>query len=262
MQPLRIPIWREARVALERAALSRDPVLKGQGVARGDGRPVLLIPGFMAGDLSLSLMAGWLGRLGYEPCRAGIRANVDCTARALERLEGQLERLAERHDRPVGIIGHSRGGSMARVLAVRRPELVHQIVCLGSPLTDQLAVHPLVRAQVEAVAVLGSIGLSGFFSRDCALGECCAEVRENAVAPFPAGVAFTSIYTRADGIVDWRACLDGAAELVEVHSSHCGMAVSGEVFTAIGRALAPEVPVRMGRRSTVVAVRPARALAA
>ena len=57
MNPLRIPIWQEARIGLERAALSRDPVLRGQGVARGDGMPVLLIPGFMAGDLSLSLMS-------------------------------------------------------------------------------------------------------------------------------------------------------------------------------------------------------------
>src|SRR5947209_16121903 len=103
MNPLRIPIWREARIGLERAALSRDPVLRGQGVARGDGRPVLLIPGFMAGDLSLGVMGRWLRDIGYEPCRAGIRANVDCTGRALGRLEAQLERLAERHGRSVTI---------------------------------------------------------------------------------------------------------------------------------------------------------------
>src|SRR5436309_1073838 len=75
MFQLQIPIWREARVAYERAALSRDPVLRGQGVPRGDGRPVLLVPGFMAGDLSLGLMGRWLRQIGYAPCRAGIRAN-------------------------------------------------------------------------------------------------------------------------------------------------------------------------------------------
>src|SRR5437588_5314290 len=133
LHELRIPIWRETRIALERAALSRDPVLRGHGVPRGDGRPVLLIPGFMAGDLSLGVMAAWLRSLGYRPCRAGIRANVDCSARALERLEGQLERLADRHGQKVSVVGHSRGGSMARVLAVRRPDLVRAIVCLGSP---------------------------------------------------------------------------------------------------------------------------------
>jgi pimeloyl-ACP methyl ester carboxylesterase len=261
MRQLRIPIWREARIGFERAALNRDPVLRGQGVPRGDGAPVLLIPGFMAGDLTLSVMAGWLARLGYEPSRAGMRANVDCSTRALDRLEVELERLAERHQRRVSVIGHSRGGSMARVLAVRRPELVDAIVCLGSPLTDQLAVHPVVRMHVEAVAALGGLGVPGFFSRACADGECCAGTRELAAAPFPPGVRFTSIYTRSDGIVDWKCCLDAAAEHVEVHSSHCGMAVNADVFRVIGRALAPEVAVEH-HRSTVVAVRAAQALAA
>ncbi len=261
MNPLRIPIWGEARIGLERVALSRDPVLRGQGVARGDGLPVLLIPGFMAGDLSLSLMGSWLGRLGYEPCRAGIRANVDCTGRAIGRLEAQVERLADHHGRRVGIVGHSRGGSMARILAVRRPDLVHGIVCLGSPLTDQLAIHPLVRVQVEAVAALGGLGLQGLFRRHCLLGDCCADVRREALAPFPSDIRFTSIYSRSDGIVNWRACLDPASEQVEVSSSHCGMAFNGRVFTEIGRALAPEIRLAHPR-SRVRAVRTAAALAA
>ena len=261
MNPLRIPIWQEARIALERAALSRDPVLRGQGVARGDGMPVLLIPGFMAGDLTLSLMSHWLGRLGYEPCRAGIRANVDCTGHAVDRLEASLERLAGHYGRPVAIIGHSRGGSMARILAARRPELVAAIVCMGSPLTDQFAVHPLVRVHVEAVAALGTLGVHGLFRRNCLLGSCCEQVRREAAAPFPAGVRFTSIYSRSDGIVDWRACLDPAATHVEVVSSHCGMAVNGRVYTEIGRALAPEIELAHPR-SRVRAVRSAAALAA
>lgn len=261
MHSVTIPIWREGRIAFERAALRRDPVLRGQDVPRGDGAPVMLVPGFMAGDLTLSLMAGWLSRLGYQPCRAGIRANVDCSAKALTRLEAQLEGVAERYGRPVSVVGHSRGGSLARILAVRAPDLVERIVCLGSPLTDPLAVHPLVRAQVEAVAVLGSLGVHGLFSRGCFLGDCCAEVREHATAPFPPGVGFVSIYSRSDGVVDWRTCLDPAAEAVEVRSSHCGMAVNGEVYRAVGRALAPAVPV--GHRSSRVrAVRPPRALAA
>src|SRR5688572_18178482 len=74
---LRIPIFLEGRIALEHAALLRDPILWGDGVPRGDGRPVLLIPGFLAGDASLRTMAAWLKRVGYRPCRARMRANVD-----------------------------------------------------------------------------------------------------------------------------------------------------------------------------------------
>jgi triacylglycerol lipase len=252
VERMRIPIWREGRVALERAALLRDPLLRGSvgpdplegeplprgaEVRRGDGTPVLMIPGFLAGDLSLTLMARWLRDLGYRPCRAGIRANVDCTERALVRLENQLERLAGRHERAVRIVGHSRGGTMARVLAVRRPELVEGIVCLGSPMTDQLEVHPLVRAQLRTVALLGTLGVPGLFSFGCGSG-CCAKATADTTAPFPEGIGFTSIYSRSDGIVAWRACLDPAAEQVEVRSSHVGMAVNGQVFRAVAAALA------------------------
>ena len=167
-----------------------------------------------------------------------MRVNVDCTTRALERLEREREQLVERHGRPAVIVGQSRGGTMARLLAVRRPELLEGIVCLGSPLLDPLAVHPLVRAQIVAVGLLGSIGVPGLFSRDCRSGDCCALTREQTQAPFPAGVRFVSLYSRSDGIVDWRTCLDPAAQLVEVGGSHVGMAVNRSVFRAVGGALA------------------------
>jgi pimeloyl-ACP methyl ester carboxylesterase len=235
---LTIPIWGESRVALEHAALLRDPVLQGEGVERGDGAPVLLVPGFLAGDPSLTTMARWLRRMGYRPCRAQMRVNVDCAARGVERLEVALERHAERHGRKVAIVGQSRGGVMARLLAVRRPDLVDRIACLGSPLTDQLALHPLVRVQVTAVGLLGTLGVPGLFRYSCQDGACCAEVREQMDAPFPGNIGFTSVYSRSDGIVDWHVCLDPAAEHVEVSASHIGMAVNPQVFRAVAGALA------------------------
>ena len=89
------PLWREARIGLEAAALVRDPVFRGDGMADGRGRPVLLIPGFLAGDGSLSMMAGWLKRTGYRPSRAGIVSNVNCAGVLLPRLEERLERLVQ-----------------------------------------------------------------------------------------------------------------------------------------------------------------------
>jgi pimeloyl-ACP methyl ester carboxylesterase len=234
---MRIPIWGETRFALEHAALRRHPVYRGEGVSDGDGAPVLLVPGFLAGDVSLGVMARWLSRNGYRPCRAGMRANVDCTSRALERLDAQLVRFAERHGRKVTIVGQSRGGSMARILAVRRPELVAGVVCLGSPLTDPLAVHPFVRAQVGAVALLGTLGLRGLFSYTCQFGSCCREARADATAPWPEDVPFTAVYSRSDGIVNWRSCLDPHARHVEVRSSHMGMAVNPAVFEVVAEAL-------------------------
>lgn len=230
------PIWRESRFPRELAALQRDPVLCGQGVPHGYG-PVLLIPGFMAGDASLQLMTGWLRRLGYRTSRAGIRLNTDCSSAALDRIEKRLERLVARHGQPAAIVGQSRGGTFARALAARRPDLVSGIVCLGSPLIDQLAVHPLVMLNVRLVSRLGAAGLPGLFTPECFDGPCCAALRDSLEDPFPGAVGFTSVYSRSDGIVDWRSCLDPAAEQVEVDSSHCGMSVHRDVYRVTARSL-------------------------
>ena len=231
------PLWREARVGLEAAALLRDPILRGDGVPDGRGQPVLLIPGFLAGDGSLALMGRWLGRSGYRPSRAGMIANVDCSGAALARLESRLERLVAEQGRRASIVGQSRGGSLARVLARRRPDLVRGIVTLGSPDLDPLAVHPLVRLQVEAVSALGSLGAPRLFKRSCLDGECCSAFWQDLAAPPPRGVGFVSVYSRTDGVVDWRACLAAGAEHVEVDASHIGMAMNPSAWRAVARAL-------------------------
>ena len=234
----RPPLWREARLGLEAAALLRDPVLRGHGMRDGRGRPVLLIPGFLAGDASLGPMAGWLKRAGYRPTRAGMRANVDCSGTLVPRLEERLERVVRDQGMRAVVIGQSRGGALAKVLAVRRPELVAGIVTLGSPQQAPLAVHPLVRLQLQAVGTLGSLGAPGLFRRSCMDGECCADFWEQLAGPLPAGVGFVAVYSKSDGIVDWRACLDPCAEeQVEIASSHLGMAVSPAGWRAVGAAL-------------------------
>src|SRR5215210_2490659 len=121
-------IWREARLGMETAALVRHPIFRGDGVSDGCGQPVLLIPGFLAGDDSLALMTRWLRRTGYHTRKAAIRSNVGCSGAWVERLEDRLEEMADRHGRRVAIIGQSRGGSFAKVLACRRPDLVSGVI--------------------------------------------------------------------------------------------------------------------------------------
>lgn len=233
----RPPLWREARIGLEAATLLRDPIFRGDGVVDGRGRPVLLIPGFLAGDGSLSMMAGWLKRAGYRPSRAGIVSNVNCSGALMPRLEQRLERLVALQGRRAAIVGQSRGGTLARVLAQRRPDLVCGAVALGSPQVNPLAVHPLVRLQVEAVSRLGSLGAPGLFKRSCLEGDCCAGFWEDLARPPSAGVQLVSVYSKSDGIVDWRSCLDPHATLVEIGASHCGMAVSRAAWRAVADAL-------------------------
>jgi triacylglycerol lipase len=242
------PLWRESRLALEAAQLFRSPVWRGAGVPSGDGRPVLLVPGFMAGDRTLARMAGWLRANGYWVRRAGIGINLGCSEEACERIEERLERLAERTGQGVTIVGQSRGGVLARVVAVRRPELVSGIVTLGAPTVSMLRVHPLVLLNIGLVGALGTGRVPGLFSMKCLLGACCREFRADLAGRFPPGVSYISIYSRLDGIVDWRACLDPAAtEHVEVRASHCGMALNASVYEQIARALAPAELVPLAR---------------
>jgi triacylglycerol lipase len=234
----RPPLWREARIGFEAAALVRDPIFRGDGLADGRGRPVLLVPGFLAGDGSLSMMAGWLKRAGYRPSRAGIVSNVNCAGAVMPRLERRLERLVERQGRRAAVVGQSRGGTLAKVLARRPPDLVCGVVALGAPQVDPLAVHPLVRLQVEAVSRLGSLGAPGLFKRSCLDGDCCSTFWHDLSAPLEPGVQLVAVYSKSDGVVDWRSCLDPhATELVEIHASHCGMAVSRAAWRAVADAL-------------------------
>ena len=232
------PLWRESRVGLEWAALRRSDVFRGAGVEPGDGRGVLLIPGFLAGDGSLATMTQWLRAAGYRTKRAGIRSNVACSEVACTRLEERLECLAERTGERVTIIGQSRGGVIAKALAARRPDIVSGVVALGSPVLSQLAIHPVVLAQVGVVAALGSGPVPGLISWRCLRGECCARFRTAVAGPLAPGVGYVSIYSRSDGIVDWHSCIDpDAEECVEVRASHCGMSVNAGTYRAIARAL-------------------------
>ncbi len=206
-------------------------------VPAGEGRAVMLIPGFLAGDGSLATMTHWLRQTGYHTRRAGIRANVGCSEEACARLEARLEGFAEHTGQQVSIIGQSRGGVFARALAVRRPDLVEGIVTLGSPTVAQLRVHPLVLAQVGLVSALGTRACPRHVQRPLPARRLLHDFRDAITGPFPADVGYMAMYSRSDGMVDWRSCLDPAAQLVEVGSSHCGMSVSAQVYRELGFAL-------------------------
>jgi triacylglycerol lipase len=231
------PLWRETRAGVEAAALFRSSVWRGGGVPDGDGRPVLLVPGFMAGDGSMRTLTRWLRENGYRTHRAGIRANVGCSEEYLTRLEARLEELFEVTGERVAIVGQSRGGVFARVLGVRRPDLVSGIVTLGSPTVSQLSAHPFVLAQILVVGALGTGKVPGMFRVSCLRGACCERFRADLANAFPPEVGFTALYSKTDGVVDWRACLDPAAEQIEVRASHVGMGLNAEVYAELGNAL-------------------------
>jgi triacylglycerol lipase len=199
--------------------------------------PVLLIPGFMAGDSTLRAMSGFLKHQGFRTYRSQIMVNFGCTREAADRLERRIETIAIRRDRKVSIVGHSLGGMLARGLAARRPDLIEGIVSMGSPVLAPGAIHKVLAWDAEVLARLTRAGFRGLMGSDCFGGECARLSFEESQLPIDPDVAFTAIYSKRDGIVDWRACLDPAAQHVEVRTSHVGMAVDPIVMDRVLSAL-------------------------
>ncbi len=199
--------------------------------------PVVLVPGFLAGDGSLGLMSRHLRGLGYRTYRSTMHANVGCTLEASESLERRIEAIALKRGRKVTIVGHSLGGLMARGLAGRRPDLVDGIVTLGSPILAPGAAHPILLFDLKVLTRLQWAGLGRMMGEDCTSGACARESWAHSRIPLVRGVHFTSVFSRRDGIVDWRSCLDPQAKTVEVATSHLGMAFDPVVLDVVADAL-------------------------
>ena len=211
--------------------------------------PVLLVPGFMAGDATLKAMSMFLRHQGFRTYRAQIHVNAGCTRVAADKLERRLESIATKRNRKVTIVGHSLGGMLARGLASRRPDLVEGIVSMGSPVLAPGAIHKVLAWDAQMLAKLTRAGFRGMMSSDCFGGECARLSWEESQLALDPDLAFTAIYSQRDGIVDWRACLDPAAEQVEVRTSHIGMAVDPIVMDHVLVALREQQVRRANREA-------------
>mgnify|MGYP003788896469 CR=1 FL=1 len=224
----------EARVHLEAASLLLSATFRGEDVPHGDGAPVLLVPGFLAGDVTLAVMHGWLRRIGYRSYRSGITWNVDCSELAVRRLDHRLHAVADRTGAPVTLVGHSRGGLLARALAARSPRCVRRVVALGSPLAAQLDASVLTLAAVSGARLAQNL-LRPHRPR-CLTVRCPCPFAADLVAP--AAPPVVAIWSREDGIVRPSACRPDDAECREVRGSHVGLGVNVHVYRHLAEVLA------------------------
>jgi thioesterase domain-containing protein len=221
---LRLSEW--ARSAQEYAAA----LAAGDLVDRwphGDGHPVLVVPGFLSGELSTRFLRRQLQRLGHsahdwELGRSlGVRQGLD------DALEAAVRRLADRDGRRVSIVGWSLGGIYAREVARRLPDHTRSVVTLGSPF----------RGNHEATHAWR---LYALLNRGPALDDATSEASRRAREE-PLTVPTTCVYSRSDGIVAWECCTSLPAprtENVEVRSSHVGYAHNLEVLYVLADRLA------------------------
>jgi pimeloyl-ACP methyl ester carboxylesterase len=219
------------------ASLARDPVGYGVGVPRGDGRPVLLIPGFTAGDWSLGTLARWLGRIGYKPYLSGIDLNVGCPRRKVELVGWRVEKIARESGQRVTIIGHSLGGVLARAIATANPAIVREVVALGSPIrSGWTGVHDQVRPALQAIQLFWQT-FAGV-QENCGTMECSCGFADAVFAPTPPRSRFCAIYTRSDEVVQWQSCIDDAGANFEVSGLHASLIVNRQVYRILGALLA------------------------
>jgi pimeloyl-ACP methyl ester carboxylesterase len=192
---------------------------------RGDGHPVLTLPGFLASDLSMAPMRRYLREIGYDTYAWKMGRNIGGVAKMRAALRDRLAEIHAATGRKVSIVGWSLGGVYARDLALQVPHMVRYVVTLGSPFANDVRATNATRLY-EALS-----------------GETVEENSElrNAIAgdlPVPT----TSIYSRADGIVNWQTCLlspSDTAENIEVHlASHVGLGVNAAALWAVADRLA------------------------
>jgi len=158
----------------------------------------------------------------------GISFNVKYSEVVMKALTVRLVDVYGWKGRRVTVVGHSRGGILAKVLSHRHPEMVEQVVTLGSPLADPYDVHPVTMAGVRVAQAWNFVryGRTADIERRF-LRDLAAEPK----------VPVTSIYSRSDGIVHWAACLRPDVRAVEVHGSHVGLGLNPEVYKVLARLL-------------------------
>ena len=191
-------------------------------------RPVLLIPGFMAGDASLYPLGGRLRSEGHKVFYTGIWMNADCPSKTLKRLQDRLHQISLQTGRKVIVIGHSLGGIYARELARREPDLIERAFLLGSPIKHALGnTTPYLRPFVAAMRYMHGRCMENV-SAPC--DSCGLDLPEEAPE-----VPETCIYTKSDGIVEWHSCIDSGpqVECIEVDSSHIGIPLNPRAWEAI-----------------------------
>lgn len=207
LRELRTPI-EPMRMLLKSPSVARAP--------RGDGRRLVAIPGYGAPDGSLAPLRGFLASRNHRPHGWGLGVNRGDVGTTLPHVVELLRTLADRSGRSVNLVGWSLGGVIAREIAREHPDLVYRVATLGTPLYGPR--HTLTRRVYT----------------DEQLAEIEAQIDARSTTPITRPLR--AIYSRNDGVVDWRACIDHATpdvDNVEVSSSHFGIGIDPDVWRSL-----------------------------
>ena len=234
-----IPIWKEALFGAELLLLHASPVYYGLGIPKGNGSAVVVVPGFLGTDFYLSHLQTWLGRIGYKPYLSGIGLNAECPNLLIRyQLSATIDKALAQTKKKIHLVGHSLGGVIARSLAGQRADDIASVITIGSPFRGTVVHHSVLKAaNAVRTQILKEHGKDVL--PECYTARCTCDFVNSLKREIPDTVMQTAIYTRDDGVVDWRYCRTGDPEIDhEVPGTHIGMAFNASVFSIVAERLA------------------------
>lgn len=187
----------------------------------------------------LSQFSDWLRRIDYKPFYSGIELNADCPNILIRRrLNEAIEQACKSTRGKIHLIGHSLGGSIARSAAAQMPERIASVITLAAPIRG-LEAHASIQRAADLVRqqILERHGRGVLPT--CYTARCTCDFVESLKGDFPESVRQTAIYSKSDGILNWRVCRTGDPNVdFEVSSTHIGMVFSPLVYSIVAQRLA------------------------
>ena len=230
----------ESLAAVEFAQLFGDPVYYGIGAARGDGRHVVVLPGLFGNDWYLYPLRSWLARIGFRPVRSSLAINAGCPERLSRQVEQQIKRRLTSRPGPVALIGHSRGGILARAIAARLGDEASHLILLGSPVGAILrAGGRFANGSAPAAPAIAEASTCArrMMDPDCNVPDCGCPFPVDLARPLNVDTKVVSIYSVDDPIVPEWACPVPGARNVEVRGTHTGLAYNRAVYRELATTL-------------------------
>ncbi len=218
----------EARALPEMGWLLMNLPLLSLQAAKGKEEPVLILPGFMASDRSTWALRTFLNSIGYRATGWGLGANRRPLAEYLPLLRDRMQDLGAVRNEKVNLIGWSRGGIIARELGRHHPQLVSRIITIGTPVKGGLSASSISKWIAREVGLTPE-----------QIKRLMSQMEKDHYQT-PVQVPIRAVYSRSDGIVTWKACIDDASPDVkhyEVKGSHIGMGTNVEVFRLLPKLL-------------------------
>jgi hypothetical protein len=238
-----LPIWNELLIGIEMVYLRLSPVYWGFGIPPGDGSAVVVIPAFLMTDLYLTEFRSWINRIGYKAYFSGIGVNAECPNLLIQyKLNKTIQKAYKETGRKIHLVGHSLGGVIARAAAHQMPDRVASVISMGAPFRGVSLHRSVLRAaQMVRGLILERHG-EGVLPA-CYTAACTCNFLESLAVKLPKSVFQTAIYTKSDGIVDWRVCRTGHPGVdYEVSATHIGLAFNPIVFDVVAHRLAGKSP--------------------